>query len=137
MHTLYQVNFGAKRTQFWLMLMFWTYFGQNIIRFGVVREARVHIKSRPDSRWVPRILVCKHCYVAGNSLYNFISGLLISHYKNNARIHHLFVLTKSLTTLAMVTGFVTLHEKSKMPKMTNFARFWKPDACGQVLLPDR
>ena len=26
---------------------------------------------------------------------------------------------------------------SKMPKIVNFASFWKPEACGQTVLPDR
>ena len=25
----------------------------------------------------------------------------------------------------------------KMPKMVNFDEFWKPNACGQTVLPDR
>ena len=25
----------------------------------------------------------------------------------------------------------------KMPKMVNLASFWKPEACGQIVLPDR
>ena len=26
---------------------------------------------------------------------------------------------------------------SKMPKMVNLASFWKPESCGQTMLPDR